>query len=365
MAHAQPEFRSRSCTRYRFRYSSCRACADACAYGAITLSDEGISLNEADCRNCAVCTAACPTEALSAINLPRIEILKRGLAVKQVTFACAPSQAKGDETVPCLGALDAAVLATLSAMGIAVSLAGTHHCPSCPHGERGASMVAQNLDGVDVLRVAAGNEHWAPITVVELDPATPEDEVHDPSRRHLFRRFLARPAEAIALAPSQVERQPVPLKAVRFATPIASTSRALLQRLFDAAQIEAPALPRHAALPVGRVEMAMDGCTACEVCARACPTGAMQVAESGVSWSLNFEFSRCVACGLCLEACQPKVLRLAETMSGLRGPPDAMPLHALGKQRCTHCDRFFISAEPLELCPICQGDDDDFAAMFG
>ncbi|MBI5262729.1 MAG: 4Fe-4S binding protein [Bradyrhizobium sp.] len=225
--------------------------------------------------------------------------------------------------------------------------------------------MARNLDGVDVLRAAVGNERWAAITVLEPDPARPADDGHDASRRHLFRRFLARPAEAIALASSQMEQDPVPLKAVRFARPIASTSRSLLQRLFDAAQAEAPTLPRHPALPFGRIEMVKDGCNACEICARACPTGAMEVAETGVSWSLNFQFSRCVACGLCVEACQPKVLRLAETMSELREPSNAVPLHTLGKQRCTHCDRFFISAEPLELCPICQGDDDDFAAMFG
>lgn len=365
----QPEFRSKSCTRYRFRYSECRACADACPHEAITLSDEGVAISDADCRNCALCAAVCPTEALNAGNLPRIDLLKRAAGEKRFTFACAPSEAEGDATVPCLGALDTAMLATLSAHGVAVELAGTHHCEKCPHGERGAALVASHLEGVAALRIAAGTANWAAITVIAAKPVDPSDKPHDPSRRHLFRRFIARPAEAIAAAANEVEAQPVPLKAVRFASPIATTSRELLQRLFDRARPDAPApapaLSSHAAIFAGRVEIAADGCTACEVCARACPTGALQIAESGVGWALNFQLSRCVACGLCLEACQPRVLRLAASMTSLPAARETATLHALGKQRCSRCDRFFISPAPLELCPICAGDDEDFTAIFG
>lgn len=361
----QPEFRAKSCSRYRFRYSECRACVDACPHDAIALSDEGVAISEADCRNCALCAAACPTEALNAGNLPRIELLKRVAGVKRVTIACAPSEAAGDETVPCLGALDTAMLATLSAHGVAVALAGAHHCGTCPHGERGVSMIASHLEGVAALRAAVGSEKWVAPAIVETTPADPDDKPHDPSRRHLFRRFIARPAEAVAAAATAIEPQPVPLRAVRFAAPIATMSRELLQRLFDRAKSDAPALPSHPAIFAGRIEITSDGCTSCEVCARACPTGALQIAESGVGWALSFQFSRCVACGLCLEACQPRALRFADAMSNLPAARDTVALHALGKQRCSRCDRFFISAEPLELCPICAGDDADFTAIFG
>ena len=360
----QPDFRVQNCTRYRFRYSECRACADACPHNAIALSDEGIAISETDCRNCALCGAACPVEALTARNLPRIDILKRALRLKQVTFACAPSEARGEETVPCLGALDAALLATLAAKGVAVALAGTHHCEKCPHGEVAARMIASHLEGVAALRETVGSETWAAITIVEAEATQAEERPHDPSRRHLFRRFLGRSADGMAEAVVGAGRQPVPLKAVRFAAPFSTIGRELLQRLFAAAPEDAPALPRHDAVFAAGVEIA-PGCSACEVCARACPTGAMQIAESGVGWALTFQFSRCVACGLCLEACQPRILRFADRMGDLRKARDSVTLHALAKQRCSRCDRFFISAGPAEICAICAGDDADFAAIFG
>lgn len=362
----QPDFRRQNCTRFRYRYSACRACADACPHNAIALSDEGITISEAECRNCALCTAACPTEALAAGNLPRLDILKRVLDArpKQITIACAPSQARGEETVPCLGALGAAMLATLAANGVTVVLAGAHHCERCLHGEVAAGLIASQLDGVAIMRETTGSEAWAPVTMAGLDAAGDADKGHDPSRRHLFRRFLGRPAEAVAAAAHAVEPQPVPLKAVRFAAPFSTVSRELLQRLFDRAPADAPPLPRHDALFAARVEIA-PGCTACEVCARACPTGALQIEESGVGWALSFRFSRCVACGLCLEACQPRVLSYADAVTSLPAARETVTLHALHKQRCSRCDRFFISATPAEVCPICEGDDGDFAAIFG
>ena len=170
--------------------------------------------------------------------------------------------------------------------------------------------------------------------------------------------------EAVTAADCAIEPQPVPLKAVRFATPFSTLARELLQRLFDRVSAGMPALSRRDALFAAKIEIA-PGCTACEVCARACPTGALQIDESGANWALTFKFARCVACGLCLEACQPRVLHYADTMDILSAARETVTLHMLNKQRCRHCDRFFISAEPAEMCPICLGDDEDFVAVFG
>src|SRR4030065_691824 len=121
----QPEYRASRCTHFRYRYSGCSRCADVVPHEAVALSDEGIKISAAACQTCALCAAACPTEALLADNLPRIEVLKRTAKRPEVIFACAPSELQGDEIVPCLGGLDAAMLAYLANRGAAVTLAGT------------------------------------------------------------------------------------------------------------------------------------------------------------------------------------------------------------------------------------------------
>ena len=138
----------------------------------------------------------------------------------------------------------------------------------------------------------------------------------------------------------------------------------MLQILFNTPQETPTPLPVHAALLAAQVGI-RPGCTACEACARACPTGALQIRESATAWQLGFEFTRCVGCGVCVEVCQPHVLHFKDEMEALAKAPEPVTLHALGKQRCTRCDRFFISPAPAEICPICEGDDADFTSLFG
>ncbi|MEO8332023.1 MAG: 4Fe-4S dicluster domain-containing protein [Gallionella sp.] len=361
---AFPEFRATRCTRYRYRYNECSACADSCPHEAIDLSDEGISIKTADCQNCSLCAAACPTEALVADNLQKVEVLKRVVKLTAVTFACAPSQASGDEIVPCLGGLDAATLALLLSRGVTVALAGSHHCATCAHGSHGQGMMDAHLEAVELLRAKVGNEKWAEIKLLGSDTADSSKTEHDPVRRHFFRRFVGRGTDELARSISPNENQPAPLKAIRIAASFSTAGRELLQIVFDAESAKTATLPLHPALPVARIDIKA-GCTACEACVRACPTGAMQLKESSTAWTLGFQFSRCVGCAVCIEVCQPGVLFAHDEMSGLAKESSPVILHSLNKQRCTRCDRFFISATPEKFCPICLGDDDDFAAIFG
>jgi len=50
------------------RCIACASCADACATGALTLSDSGILCDDARCAHCFACAAACPAGALSVLG---------------------------------------------------------------------------------------------------------------------------------------------------------------------------------------------------------------------------------------------------------------------------------------------------------
>lgn len=360
----QPEFRAAHCTRYRYRYSACSRCADTCQYDAVTLSEEGISISPSACRNCSLCVAACPTEALTAADLPRIDILKRASGKSALTIACAPSGLKGDEVVPCLGSIDAIMLAHLSSRGVALTLAGTQHCSACTHGENAMRQLDQHLEALAELKSAVGGDNWAEIAVSADCAGPPVKTEHNAARRHLFRRLVGRGVDQIARPLTQDDAAPAPLKAIRFARQFSTAGREVLQGLLNrAGNAGQSPLSAHPAIFAAQVEV-LDGCTACEACARACPTDAIRVRESGVGWELAFEFSRCVGCGVCTEACQPRVLHLAPTMHHWE-VPQTVVLHARSKQRCNRCDRFFVSPEPAEMCPVCSGDDEDFASLFG
>ncbi len=364
MTIAFPDFHAAHCVRFRFRYSDCRRCADACPHEAVELSDAGIAINEARCQNCGLCTSACRTGALASANLPRIDLLRRAIKQPGFSFACAPSQENADAVVPCLGALDSVMLAYLAKRRIPVELRGSHLCPDCPHGEKGADQLALNLDGVRVLRAGAQDEEWSdirlPVPEGTGSPAAPGARA---ARRQLFRRLIGRGVDAVAEVHHRLKGEPVPDRAIRAGPYVFTDQRELLAIVAKMPESKTFMVPRHPALPLAELELA-EGCTVCEACFRACPTGAISLDESPTSWALVFRADRCVGCEVCAEVCQPGVLGSAEVTDATPGRPRQI-LHALSKQRCARCDRFFASPEPRDLCAICFDDEEAFGQIFG
>jgi ferredoxin len=358
-----PEFHRTRCVRYRYRYSECRRCLDACAHEAITLADDGLALDAASCANCALCTTACRTAALAPANLPRVDLLKQAIKTPRISMACTPSGASADAAVPCLGALDAAMLAYLGKRGIEVELRGAHHCQACEHGARGAEMLAANAVARDALEDACAGETWAALIVTENAEAAPAQDFRA-GRRQLFRRLLGKGVDETvkAINPPPLEL-PVADKAIRPGPWLVPEMRELLQIVCRRAEQEPCNLPPQAALPVATMRLAR-GCTNCEACIRACPTGALQVRETDDDWRFLFFADRCVGCGLCSEVCQPRVLQPAEMVDATPGA-EPVALNILAKQRCQRCDRFFVSAEPAVTCTVCADDEIAFGRIFG
>jgi ferredoxin len=357
--------RQSRCTRYRFRYSECRRCADACPHDAVVFSDDGASVSESRCRQCALCTSACRTGALESTEVMRVDLLKRAIRSPAWSFACAPSGAQADAIVPCLGVLDAAVLGYLGKRGIPVELRGAGHCAACEHGSRGAALVEAMLEAVSLLREASGGE-WAALDVPADDEAGRAARRTDfaPGRRHLFRRLLGGAAYEVARAGDPVAApEPVPDKAIRAARPFVPESRELLQIIARGREGEGFRLGEHEGLPVMGIGMGQ-GCTACEACFRACPAGALQVRESDATWALAFRIDACVGCGTCLEVCQPRALR-AQASFDISPAAGEVALRTLSRQRCSRCDRFFTSPAPRSECAVCADDEMAFDAIFG
>jgi ferredoxin len=358
-----PDFHSSRCVRYRFRYSECKRCVDVCPHEAIALGEEGVTLDAGKCRNCALCTSACRTAALTSGNLPRVDLLKRAIKETRFSFACAPSGAVGDAVVPCLGAIDAAVLAYLGKRGVEIELRGAGHCRSCEHAPQGPQLLAANSAARDALEDACEGETWAALIVVDGDSASaPED--FRAGRRQLFRRLIGRGVDeavkAVTLPPIDI---PIPDKAIRPGPWHVPQMRELLEIVCRRAEHEPCLVPPQAALPLAQMRLAR-GCTNCEACIRACPTGALQVRESEAEWTFLFLADRCVGCGVCSEVCQPRVLRPNEEIIDAT-PEEDIALNILAKQRCNRCDRFFVSPEPAQTCPICVDDDAAFGRIFG
>lgn len=367
MSSAYPEFRTSRCTRFRFRYSACSRCSDACPHDAIALSDAGAQLDRARCQNCALCVAACHTGAWASEGYRPIDLLRQAIKQPAFAIACAPSGLAADVIVPCLGNVAAGMLAYLGKRRIPLSLLGSAHCAECVHGAKGAAQLALNLEAAELLRAAGSGSDWAEVSVPNNSAGSAGNRtsaVNPSARRQLFRRLIGRGVDEVARAadapgaPAQI-----PEKAIRAGAYAGTEQRELLQIVCERKDAQAFMIGWHEALPLMQLAL-RQGCTACEACFRACPSGAIQIVENPGDWALTFQSDRCVACAVCLEVCQPRVLD-AEAAFDARPEQPARVLHRLVKQRCDRCDRFFVSPTPEETCPVCRDDEDAFASIFG
>lgn len=362
MSIAYPELHATRCVRYRYSYSECSLCRDACPHEAIELAHDGVRVDAMRCQNCGLCVGACRTEALASSQVPRVETLKRAITRQAFSWACVPSGLEADAIVPCLGALDAATLAYLAKRGIPVELRGRGHCAHCAHGTKGPERLDLALDAVETLRAASG-EQWAPVELSEAD-VSEGPPAHRAGRRQLFRRLLGRGIDDALEATHALPSAPVPERAIRAGAAFVTEQRELLQIVCKRREgDDAFALEPHAGLPLMQLGVA-EGCTACEACFRVCPTGALQIEEASFSWALTFRSGRCVGCAACIEVCQPATLH-AQARIDARPAQGALTLEKRPKQRCARCDRFFVSAAAAETCPVCLDDEEAFSAILG
>jgi ferredoxin len=359
-----PEFRATRCVRYRYRYSECSRCLDACPHQAIDLSDSGAVIDADKCRNCALCVSACRTGAFASAAFKQIEMLRQAIKTKHFSIACAPSGHAADAVVPCLGALDAPLLAYLEKRKLPTTLLGASLCADCAHGATGAAQLAANLEAVAELRAAAAPDAWLPIEVVGEGPAPGARPEFASGRRHLFRRLLGRGVDEVSAAvAARPPAPPVADKAIRAGAYAVTEQRELLQIIAARRDDQPFRVALHEALPAFDISVG-PGCTVCEACFRVCPTGAITITENPGDWALQFQRDRCVGCAACMEVCQPRVLDTAAAFDLTPDQPPR-PLISLAKQRCDRCDRFFVSPHPERTCRVCADDQDAFAAIFG
>jgi ferredoxin len=357
-----PNFRAERCVRYRYAYSECNRCEEVCPHEAIRLFDAGVEVLAERCQSCDLCVGVCQTEALNQNSISADYLLKITVGSKQLTLACAPSGLAGDAVVPCLGALHPVVLAELSRQGIAIDLAGTEHCTECAHGSKGTDLISTNLAAHEILCSAGDPEIYASLTLREdKSEVSDKREKLDASRRSLFRRIVGHSVDVMS---GKHEAVPAPLKAIRAAAPFVPGRKVLLNAMFADKGEEAFTLPRHHAIPA-EDWLVVNSCTYCEACVRVCPTGALQLLESNTGWRLAFLNDRCVACDVCVEVCQPGVIRQRSIDEVVVNKQKGRLLAAVTKRRCTRCDRVFVNQGGEEICPICSGDDNDFASIFG
>lgn len=255
----------------------CRVCAELCPQGALKWSDGVMDYNKDICEPCGICVTACPRGAVinPACTPAQMEAQTQALlsepyeGPRGILFICQRTQAPDiDEgwmpvKLPCVGMVTPIWLLAPLLMG--AGSVGVLTCGEmCP--ARQGQVVREKVEYCRELLRSLG----APDDLVVLDPeGAPRHGRPAIIRRNPFTHD-ARADVILTLAES-----------------LGGGSFAL----------------EHPLSPLGLVEIQQDVCTACGMCARSCPTGALALEEDDDGVSLSFEAASCVACAQCLPRC--------------------------------------------------------------
>ncbi|CDG56109.1 Polyferredoxin protein vhuB [Halomonas sp. A3H3] len=320
---------------------ACTRCADACPVAALAFQEDGdggVALQASDaCHGCGQCVPACPSEALVSAE---IDTLLTGQAQgESLNLACHRAQEASERVrLHCLRALGPDLLAWLAARAAPAALTLTlpEGCRDCP---------AAPADGKDRWR-----EHAQELATVGEVPA---DRDFRAARAAVSRRDLLRGRPAPRL----------PTIAAEDAAPRAR--RPARQR----AAAEALGKPQAAPAMPG-LGLALDACRAHGVCARVCPTEALQESREG---ELAFTPEACLDCGHCLSACPEGALEASPTSDGA-----AVTLRQARRIACFQCGRPFMptgddsardGTESTTTCPACRRESalmqESFDDLFG
>lgn len=354
-----------ACLPVRYPGYECGLCADACPVAALTLDTrEGPAAN-ADCIGCGQCAAVCPSSALVTDGFALPPALSH--AGDEIHVDCwrvaAEESTAGTVRVPCLGGITVGWLLSLHDLGVerGIHLIDRGHCRNCPAGS-GINALLPRVTEARTLLFQAGVaiERLPALTSVPSRrppapsiPAT-SSEVKT-SRRGFLRELVGsavRGSDEVA-ALGRAEQDPIVLRDGTAPLDQLRTSVAL-QRI---AERHGRPVPSQS-LP----QVTLGNCSAHGICARVCPTGALQRIDTTAGAELRYQAARCIACGQCARICPDKAIRVQP--SG--GHPGTEVLAAWTARQCVQCGESYFG-DGGDTCPACRKNQQllqGMAAMF-
>lgn len=344
------------CLRSRSKAATCDACVVGCPVGAITLAEGAPQVELDACIGCGLCLHQCPVGVFDGRDgVDRLlhcadQLVDRD--VIEVACAAHPDVATGDKgvdavvrTTGCLAALGPSAYVGLAALGIRQTRVRLDACATCP-------LVALEPDIVRTLRkardllTAAGHPNAliiAPVPVGHKTRLIYSAKNPPVSRRGLFKALTASSNRSAELT--------APADDPQTSTGAPRERRRLIRAL---RRIEPPATAVVPGSDLTQLAVS-DSCTACEVCARACPTHAICVERGTDAFAVTFLPSACINCGLCLPLCEPGALtRSGSPTFGALLEAEPRLLHQGALQHCRKCHAPFAGKANNGLCPVCS-----------
>ncbi len=327
---SHPSLDEKRCLNHMQTRHPCTSCMEVCPEGVFSMPCPGSVRTDWDaCSACGLCVSACPARAVSPARIQAEKLYSYASHIQHDTTVSCKSGYASDLSIEYPGSLCWEFWCFLALHGRVILV--TDDCAQCDKKSCRRSL-EKNLAQA---KVFLGEKKYSDTVILTRDPASvPARRV---TRREAFSLMMKRTGQtASALLP-------VP----RDSVPDGTLWRQLL--LYKVKQLSEGfrwMLPQFT-----------DSCTACGICARMCPAGAILRAP-GPEGSGRFYMAllphKCTGCGLCSEVCPYRGLLAPAPLPA--NPADRPLLFAVAAKPCSRCKEPVPLDSDSDLCARCRAE---------
>jgi len=359
------QLKASRCVRLLSKESECNRCEVICPTEAIVIANNPLpAINFSICVGCGACDAVCPNEALSLDDFSSTNFFFNFMEDKDNLISC-------KKNVPCIAALNIENIISIALLK-KETIFDMGHCDECAIAHKCKPQIEKNYEEASYMLKAMMSD-----SIIKLENVKYEEpkEIKESSRREFFSKVNLANAVKTKL---QFEKEVQKATDELVEHTLQNSDIALLKqkRITDRRKLFFTAI-RRIKKPsqfhiVEADEMTFtsmklldsDKCTACQMCYRVCPSGAL---TSDIKNSkIDFDPFLCIKCHICHDVCEPDAITFSPSYNVKEFfEPEVHNLIKFKVKRCDECGVIFSSNSNDKLCYRCKAEDEEAKELWG
>lgn len=358
------ELDTSKCVRLLSKDATCNNCDVICPTDAIKVGENPLpSINFSSCVGCGACSAVCPSEALMLDDFKATNFFFEFIEDESNIISCR-------KNVPCISALSVEHIISMAVMKKEV-IFDMGYCESCDIASTCHPQILKNYEESTYILEAMEND-----AVIKLENIAYVQEEQKESNRRDFLRNLN--LQTVAKTKHSFENEVKKATDELVEHTISKTDIALLKqkRIPDKRKLFFTAIKRVAKPSVYHVIDANEvsftsqklldesTCTACQMCYRVCPTGALS--SDMRNSKIDFDPFMCIKCHICHDVCEPDSISVSPSYDIKEFfEPKVQNLATFRVRRCDECNMVFSTNSDDTLCYRCSAEEREARAIWG
>jgi len=351
------------CVRSLSVESECNKCEVVCPTSAITIGSSNLpAINFSECVTCGACGAVCPSEALTLDEFDPTNFFFDFIEDEESLLSCR-------KNVPCISALSVEHIISMAVLKKEIVF-DMGYCDGCDIASTCHKQILKNHEEATYLLEAMENE-----AVIKLENICYESPESGSNRRDFLN---AANLKTVAKVKKSFEDEVQKASDELTEHTLGKTDIALLRKktlpnrrkIFFTAikRVEKPSqfhiIDATEVTFTSQKLMDEEACTACQMCYRVCPTGAL---TSDIKNSkIDFDPFMCIKCHICHDVCEPNAITLSDSYNIKEFfEPTVQNMVSFNVRRCDECDMVFSTNGNERMCYRCSCEEEEARELWG